>query len=504
MTTQKSPTCLFILDGWGHSESTQHNPCITAKTPFIDDLFQTHPNRLIEASGEVVGLPAGQIGNSEVGHLHLGAGRLVPQDLTRINQAIDNNTLANNATLQQAIHIAKKNNKPIHILGLCSDGGVHSHIQHIIALINIIRENGLTSYTHAFLDGRDVLPQSATPSLTALIAAYEHANGHIASLCGRYYAMDRDNRWERIQRALDCLLGSNAKYTATDALTALQAAYDRGETDEFVQPTHITTGNDVISIQPDDVVIHMNFRADRARQLTQKLSDAGIESLYTLTKYSRDCKATALFEPLALKNTLGKVISDAGLSQLRIAETEKYAHVTYFFNGGDETPNPGESRELIPSPRVATYDQQPAMHAALVTEKIKDAICNNQYDVIICNFANPDMVGHTGNEPAAIIALETIDACLAALIPLIQQYNGQAFITADHGNIESMHDTQSGQPNTAHTTNPVPLIYVGLPATFDDQPASLKDIAPTLLYSLDIPIPHEMTGSVLLHSQTSA
>lgn len=495
---------LIILDGWGHREESRFNPIKKVNPPFIDSLFEHYPNRLIDASGEAVGLPAGQMGNSEVGHLHIGAGRKILQDLTRINQSISDGSFTENPSFLKAIEVAKSRGTQIHVLGLLSPGGVHSHENQIIALMNLLKDHQVDkAYLHAILDGRDTPPKSALASVKKL-------NPWIVSVIGRYYAMDRDNRWDRTETAYNLLTTPEAPYQAATAEAAVSMAYARGETDEFVQPTRIVTGeNSSPIIQDGDVVIFMNFRADRARQLTQSLTEPAFSafkrkvttdlSLFvTLTEYRRDSRAEAAYPPIQLNNILGEYIAKQGLSQLRIAETEKYAHVTYFVNGGREEAFDREDRILIPSPKVATYDLQPEMSALEVTDKLVEAIESKKYDLIICNYANPDMIGHTGIDSAAEKAVTVMDQCLSRVVKALQATNGEALITADHGNIEIIFDEENQQPHTAHTNNLVPLIYVGRPAHFSNQVASLEDIAPTLLMLLGLDKPEEMTGKNLL------
>lgn len=481
------PFALIILDGWGVREEIAHNPTKTANTPTIHALFSNYPHILIEASGEAVGLPKGQMGNSEVGHLHIGSGRKVPQDLVRINNDVQSGDFFKNPVLLNAIAIAQKNNAAIHTIGLWSPGGVHSHDNHIAAMLKMIDDHGVVkNYFHAITDGRDTPPQSAN------FQAIKH--GKIASIVGRYYAMDRDKRAERTQLAVDLLKGK-ALHVENTVNAALKAAYARGETDEFIAPTLI---GEPIAIQPNDVVIFMNFRADRARQLTHALLNFNLSMLVTLTQYIEDARLKVAYPPLKIENTLGAVFAKAGLTQLRLAETEKYAHVTYFLNGGIETPNKNENRLLIPSPKIATYDLQPEMNAQLVTDAFVKAIEDKKYDVIICNYANPDMIGHTGNEKAAEKSMVVIDACLKRVLTALKKAGGAALITADHGNIEQMFDEKTGQPHTAHTTNLVPFIYVGGPAVkIIQKTGALDDIAPTLLHLMKLKIPHEMTGKVI-------
>jgi 2,3-bisphosphoglycerate-independent phosphoglycerate mutase len=513
MSERPKPVALIILDGWGYRENSHHNPTKNAHTPTLDYLFKHYPWALLQASGRAVGLPEGQIGNSEVGHLHIGAGRDVPQDLTRITEEVLNGNFQKNPVLLSAIDYAKKNQSRVHVLGLLSPGGVHSQENHIFALIKLLHQQGISQqYLHAFLDGRDVPPRSAEKSLETAENLYrELGSGRIASIIGRYYAMDRDNRWDRIQIAYDLLTQGIAKFTAKSAVLGLKNAYARKENDEFVQATSIIPdGASPITIEDNDVVIFMNFRADRARQLCFALTNSefsGFERkrsphigyFVTLTNYSKELQAHVAYPPLSLVNTLGEFLAAQGLRQLRIAETEKYAHVTYFLNGGNETPFPQEERILIPSPKVPTYDLKPAMSAVELTDRLVDIILHGSYDVIICNYANPDMVGHTGIEAAANEALEVVDRCLQRIEESLQKVGGEMLITADHGNVEQMYDEKNQQPHTAHTTNLVPFLYVGRKAKWKDVPhPGLKDVAPTLLYVLGLSPPPEMTGKNLL------
>lgn len=501
--TRPKPMLLLILDGWGYSDQKKHNAISHANTPTFDKLLSEYPQTLLEASGEAVGLPEGQMGNSEVGHLHIGSGRKVPQDLTRINNEIQNGKFYKNQTLIKAIQKAKQIDKAVHIIGLLSPGGVHSQETQIAAMIKMVAEQGIKkNYLHAILDGRDTPPKSALTSIKKI-------DGNIVSLIGRYYAMDRDKRWERTQVAYDLLTEGKYEYHATTAEEGLEIAYEHNETDEFVKPISIYSASEKpITIQDGDVVIFMNFRADRARQLTHAFTDKifshfnrkivpRLSAYVTLTLYAKDINAQVAFPPLKLHNTLGEYFASLGLHQLRIAETEKYAHVTYFLNGGVERPNPNEERILVPSPKVATYDLKPEMNAIEVTDKLATAILSNKYDVIMCNYANPDMVGHTGDEAATQQAIETIDACIKRIIDSLHQVGGEALITADHGNAEMMYDEKTKQPHTAHTSNLVPLIYVGRNAKFTSNGA-LDDVAPTLLYLMNLDIPSEMTGQNLL------
>lgn len=501
------PLALIILDGWGHRDAPDANAIAAAHKPYWDYLWQHYAHTLISGSGRCVGLPDGQMGNSEVGHLNMGAGRIVHQDLTRIDQAIEDGSFFTNPTLTRAIDKAMTSGKAIHLIGLLSPGGVHSHEKHFHALLKLAAERGAKKvYVHAFLDGRDTPPQSAESSLAELDAYCKTLScGAIASIIGRYYAMDRDKRWERVHQAYDLLTLGKADFYAKDALTAVQQAYQRGETDEFVRATQILP----VTVQEGDSIIFMNFRADRARQLTSAFTlktfsgfaracIPALSDFICLTEYDANLPAELVFAPEQLSNIFPDYISQQGFSQLRIAETEKYAHVTFFFNGGIETPYPGEDRILIPSPKVATYDLQPEMSAPELTDRLITEIKSQRYDVIICNFANPDMLGHTGNMPATTKAIETIDACLAKIIPALQAVGGEALITADHGNAEMMFDHGTRQPHTAHTCEKVPFIYVGRDAHIVKSNGKLSDIAPTMLYLMGLPIPAEMTGSTLL------
>jgi 2,3-bisphosphoglycerate-independent phosphoglycerate mutase len=497
-----SPTLLIILDGWGYRETSAQNAIAQANTPVWNNLWATCPHTLISGSGLDVGLPAGQMGNSEVGHMTLGSGRVIYQDLTLINNAIADESFYNNKILLQALATAKQNNKTIHVLGLVSPGGVHSHEQQIFAMLKMAAQQQAPKVcVHAFLDGRDTPPQSAKDSILALekICA-QQKNTSIATVMGRFYAMDRDKRTERTDAAINLLINGQAKYKANSALVALEDAYARGETDEFVQPTQIT--ND--TIKANDVVVFMNFRADRARQLSYALlKTVQLGDFVTLTEYDKQLPAKVAFPKLAIKNVLGEVFQQHHVSQLRIAETEKYAHVTFFFNAGREEPFVGEDRVLIPSPKVTTYDLQPAMSAKEITAKLLSFIEAKAYEVIICNFANADMVGHTGKMTEAIQAIEVLDSCLGNIVAALKQFGGQALITADHGNAEIMWDEKSNQPHTAHTSNLVPLVYVGnnkikFKSNLQNTNYGLKDVAPTVLKLLNIEPPPEMIGISLL------
>ena len=507
----KKPMVLLILDGWGYREQSEYNAINGTHTPVWDHLWSSYPHTLIDTSGQAVGLPAGQMGNSEVGHMNLGAGRVVYQELTRIDKAIETGDFFDNPVLCQAVDQAVANDKAVHVMGLLSPGGVHSHESHIQAMLALaVRRGARHLYLHAFLDGRDTPPRSASASIAAMEDTFaELGTGRIASLVGRYYAMDRDKRWERLQKAYDLLTLGRGEHRAASAAQALELAYARGENDEFVQATAIAPPTeDTVSITDGDAVVFMNFRADRAREITHAFTESDftgferlrrpqLSSFVCLTQYQRDIKAPVAFPPTDLHNGFGEILAQRGLRQLRLAETEKYAHVTFFFNGGKEAVYDGEDRILVPSPKVATYDLQPQMNAEEVTDKLVAAITGGQYDAIICNYANPDMVGHTGIYEAAAKAVETIDACLDRIYQALQSVGGEMLITADHGNIETMQDENSGQPNTAHTTNPVPLVYIGRPASLAEG-GSLSDIAPSLLYLMGITQPPEMTGRSLV------
>lgn len=504
-----TPVLLLILDGFGYREDRDSNAILAAHKPNWDTLWRDYPHTLIETSEHHVGLPSGQMGNSEVGHLNIGAGRVVYQDLSRVDVAIEDGTFFSNQKLGQAIDLAKKNNGTLHILGLLSPGGVHSHESHILALLEMASRQGLKNIQlHAFLDGRDTPPKSAASSIKLF---QEKCNalgaGRIASLCGRFYAMDRDNRWERVQPAYELLTEGHAKFHADDALKALEQAYARGESDEFVQPTWISGE----PIQDGDAVIFMNFRADRAREMTRALTDPkfsgfsraripNLSAFVTLSSYGEDFSLPCAFAPESIQNGFGEYIANLGLKQLRIAETEKYAHVTYFFNGGSEQAYPGEDRVLVPSPKVATYDLKPEMSAFEVTDKLEAAILSRQYQAIVCNYANGDMVGHSGNMEAATRAIEALDACIGRAVNAMRAIGGEVIITADHGNAEQMADPVSQQAHTAHTLNRVPFLYIGRGATLHPGGA-LRDIAPSLLKIMGVPQPPEMTGHSLIQLQ---
>jgi 2,3-bisphosphoglycerate-independent phosphoglycerate mutase len=508
------PLVLVILDGWGYSENTEYNAIAAAKTPNWDQWWKHHAHTLIQASEAAVGLPSDQMGNSEVGHLNLGAGRVVYQEYTRINRAVATGSFFTNKTLTDAVDLATQTSKAVHILGLLSPGGVHSHEDQIHAMAELAVKRGAQKvFVHAFLDGRDTLPQSAAASIEAMEAKFTAlGRGRIASLIGRYYAMDRDHRWPRIQAAYDLLTQGKAEFVAKSALEGLHAAYDRGETDEFVKATAVVPpGERPAYIQDGDVVVFMNFRSDRARQITRPFIEENFDGFkravapkvgrfVSLTEYQSEFHIPVAFPPERLRNVLGAYLASLGMRQLRIAETEKYAHVTFFFNGGLETPYEGEDRILVPSPTdVATYNLKPEMSSGRLTDEVVKAIQSDKYDVIICNFANPDMVGHTGDFNATVRAIEAIDACLGRIWAAASAVGGELLITADHGNAEQMRDVASGQPHTAHTTNPVPLLYVGRKAEIAvSGRGSLEDVAPTMLYLLGLPRPSEMSGQPLV------
>ena len=514
MTQRIKPLVLLILDGFGYSSETESNAVALANTPCWDKLQKTYPMTYLNCSGHVVGLPDGQMGNSEVGHLHIGCGRYIPQDFSLVNDAIMNGSFFENAVLCQAVDKAKSKNKALHILGLLSAGGVHSHETQIAAMIELAAKRGLSEiYLHAFLDGRDVPPKSATSSFTFLEQKIsEYGAGKIASITGRFYAMDRDNRWERVQQAYEMLMKANAPHFATSAQAGLNAAYERGETDEFVLPTLIAQNPEsVVSIDLEDSVVFMNFRADRAREISQAITEPTFDRFErrheahrgyfaTLTEYHEKFTYPIAFVPTEIKNSLGEYLSNLGMTQLRLAETEKYAHVTFFFNGGRDEPFAGEDRILVPSPKVKTYDLQPEMSAPEVTYHLVKDIIEEKHDVIICNYANCDMVGHTGNLEAAIQAVETIDYSLQCIVDALKSVGGEMLVTADHGNIEQMRDETTGQAHTAHTTNLVPLIYVEGKGELSED-GNLSDIAPTMLAILGLEQPKEMNGKSLLRSK---
>ncbi|OGT07848.1 MAG: phosphoglycerate mutase (2,3-diphosphoglycerate-independent) [Gammaproteobacteria bacterium GWE2_37_16] len=512
-TVQHRPLILMILDGWGHSEEQKDNVIAMAKTPNFDQLWQHYPHALLSASGLDVGLPPGQMGNSEVGHLHIGAGRSVLQDLTKIDLVIQTGEFFKNPVLMQTVDETIQAQGAVHIFGLLSKGGVHSRDVHLEAMVELAVKRGCKKvYVHAFLDGRDTPPKSALVSIQSMESKLQLlGTGKIASICGRYYAMDRDKRWDRVQVAYDMLTQGKAEFFAKNAEEALAIAYARSENDEFVKPTCIKQEDETpITIKDGDSVIFMNFRADRGRELSYAFTDPQfsgfvrqaqpkLTAYVTLTEYAGDLKVRVAYPPQDLTNVFGEVLEKNHLRQLRIAETEKYAHVTYFLNGGREEPFVGEDRILIPSPKVATYDLQPEMNAGEVTKRLLEVIRAGTYDVIICNYANPDMVGHTGNIPAAIEAVEFVDDCLGQVAATLREVGGEMVVIADHGNAEKMVDEDTQQAHTAHTINPVPFIYVGRKAEMTKKLGKLIDLAPTMLSLIGIDVPKEMTGECLLN-----
>jgi len=507
---RKKTTVLIVLDGWGYREATENNAISHARTPIWNGFLQNHPHTLVETSGMAVGLPDGQMGNSEVGHTTLGAGRVVYQSFTRMTKAIQDGDFFTNPAYCQAIDKAVSVGKAVHIFGLLSPGGVHSHEDHIFAMIKMAVQRGARSvYVHAFLDGRDTPPKSAAASIEAADKQLRVAGvGRVASLCGRYYAMDRDNRWNRVQLAYDLLTQAKAEHRAITALEGLQQAYARGETDEFVKPVVIAAANEeAVRVRDGDSVIFMNFRADRARELThafvdsvfdgfQRVLQPKLASFVMSTEYESSLAVPCAFEATNLNNSIGEYVSKLGLTQLRIAETEKYAHVTFFFSGGREECYAGEDRVLIPSPKVATYDLQPEMSAPELTERLVKEINSGKYDLIVCNYANGDMVGHTGIFAAAVKAAEAVDTCLGKVAQAIKESGAQCLITADHGNAEMMLD-ENNQPHTQHTVGPVPLIYLGPQKLSLAGNGTLADVAPTLLALMKLAQPPEMTGHSL-------
>lgn len=505
----KKPMALVILDGWGYREDNSSNAINNANTPVLDGLMANNPNTLISASGMDVGLPDGQMGNSEVGHTNIGAGRIVYQDLTRITKSIADGEFQQNEVLVAAIDKAVAAGKAVHLMGLMSPGGVHSHEDHIYAAVEMAAARGAEKiYLHCFLDGRDTPPRSAEASLKRFDELFAKlGKGRIASVVGRYYAMDRDNNWDRVEKAYDVLTAAQGEFTFDSALQALQAAYAREENDEFVKASEIRAeGQESAAMQDGDAVIFMNYRADRARQITRTfVTDfAGFErkvfpaiDFVMLTQYAADIPLLCAFPPASLENTYGEWLAKSGKTQLRISETEKYAHVTFFFNGGVENEFDGEERQLVSSPKVATYDLQPEMSSKELTDKLVAAIKSGQYDAIICNYPNGDMVGHTGVYDAAVKACEAVDECIGRVVEAIKEADGQLLITADHGNAEMMINPETGGVHTAHTNLPVPLIYVGNKDITLKQGGKLSDLAPTMLALTDQEIPAEMSGAVL-------
>jgi 2,3-bisphosphoglycerate-independent phosphoglycerate mutase len=506
--TDKQPHVLLILDGWGEREPAADNAISCARTPNWTRMRQNYPWTLIRTDGLAVGLPEGQMGNSEVGHMNLGAGRVVYQDLTRINLAIENGEFQQNEALNQACAAARRAGSTLHVFGLLSDGGVHAEQTHIFAMLKLARARGVQRIAvHAFLDGRDTPPKSAESSLRALDAVLAELPGaRLATVSGRYFAMDRDKRWDRVELAYQAIAHSQSEFAAANGLAALEAAYTRGESDEFVKPTVIDGGS---KVSTGDVIVFMNFRADRAREISHCFVDLDftgfargkkidLASYVTLTEYSKSLDVSAVaFAPQDLNQTLPELIAEAGKTQLRIAETEKYAHVTFFFSGGVEQELAGEQRILVPSPKVATYDLQPEMSCKEVSEKLAAAIRSKAFDLLVCNIANPDMVGHTGILDAAVRAVETVDTALGIIEAAVLETGGRMIVTADHGNLEEMWDSSSNQPNTQHSMNPVPCVLIGASTTLRAGGA-LQDIAPTLLQLMGMPKPAVMSGQSLL------
>ena len=505
----KKLTMLMILDGFGINDNEKGNAVKLANTPNIDRLMKTCPTTEVYTSGLNVGLPDGQMGNSEVGHTNIGAGRIVYQELTRITKSIEDGDFFSIPEFVEAIENCKKNNSKLHIMGLLSDGGVHSHIRHLFALLEFAKRRDFEDvYVHCFLDGRDTPPASAEGYIMQLEEKMKEKEvGRIASISGRFYAMDRDKRWQRVKKTYDALVNGTGE-KATSAVTAIESSYQKEIFDEFVEPTVIVNGEaPIATIEKNDSVIFFNFRPDRAREITRTLVDKEFNEFETkdlnlyfvcMTPYDETMpNVKVAFKKEPLKNTFGEYISNNGLTQLRIAETEKYAHVTFFFNGGEEKQYKGEDRILVPSPKVETYDLKPEMSAIEVTDKVVEAIKSEKYDSIILNYANPDMVGHTGNLEASIKAIEIIDNCVGRVIEEINKVNGICLITADHGNSEQMIDYKTGEPHTAHTTNPVPLILVGMEGV-TLKTGKLADLAPTMLEIMGLKKPDEMTGESII------
>ena len=507
MADAKKTVALIILDGWGHREATENNAIANANTPVLDGLTNKYPSTFISGSGLDVGLPPGQMGNSEVGHVNLGAGRVVYQDFTRISKAIDDKEFESTPALAAAVKSTAQNDKALHIMGLMSPGGVHSHEDHIFAMIEMAAKQGVSKiYLHCFLDGRDTAPQSAKASLEKAEALFEQLGvGKVASLIGRYYAMDRDERWERVEVAYNLIAQGEGEYNAETSLAGLDQSYQRGDNDEFVKATVIGQS---VKLEDGDSLIFMNFRADRAREITRAFVDsdftgfdrntvADLAHFVMLTQYADSIDAPAAFAPEPLVNVMGDWLAQHNKTQLRISETEKYAHVTFFYSGGRESEYPGEQRVLIPSPKVATYDLQPEMNSAELTDKLVEAIESGKFDAIICNYPNGDMVGHTGVYDAAVKAVEAVDACIGRVIDALNKVGGECLITADHGNAEQMVNEQTGQAHTAHTSELVPFIYFGRDATTREG-GTLSDVAPTMLHLMGMPQPTEMTGTPIV------
>ncbi len=511
MTDVSRPVALIILDGFGYSPNAKYNAIAAANAPTWQNIWQNMPHTTIGTSGLAVGLPEGQMGNSEVGHMTLGAGRVVYQNFTRINKAISDGDFFTNPVYCAAVDKAINADKAVHVVGLLSDGGVHSHEDHILAMLELAAKRGAKKlYLHAFLDGRDCPPRSAAPSIAKAEEKFKALGvGRIAPVRGRFFALDRDNRWDRVQASYDLMTQAKGLFTASSAQAALDAAYTRDENDEFVKATAILDANgEGTSIEDGDSVIFMNFRPDRAREITKAFVDPDFDGFerhaqpqlaefVMTTEYASDIDAPCAYPPEDMVNSFGEVLQNHNKTQLRIAETEKYAHVTFFFSGGQESNYGGEDRILIPSPQVETYDEKPEMSAFEVTDKLVEAIESGKYDAIICNYANCDQVGHTGVYDAAVKAVEAVDLCLEKLFAALKKVGGEALVTADHGNVEEMFDEASGQAHTQHTTLPVPLVYVGEKTLTLEEGGSLADIAPTMLDLMGVEQPQEMTGRSL-------
>ena len=515
MVATHPPIALVVLDGWGISAKSEHNAIRLGHTPSYDELLRRYPHGKLVASGEAVGLPAQQMGNSEVGHMNLGAGRVVYQDLTRIDQSIDDGNFFTTEALVTAMRQCTTGERALHLIGLVSDGGVHSHLRHLMALIDLAKRQDITKlFIHALTDGRDAPPNGAVDYLSSVETSLQKAGiGRVASVSGRYYAMDRDKRWQRTQQAYDAITSGLGRQT-TNIAAAVIESYANGITDEFIEPTVVidSTGNPIGTIKNGDVTILFNFRADRARQLTSALAFGndrftGFErkntpetQVTTLTEYDATYGLPVAFKPESFSSTIAEVLSAHGRTNLRLAETEKYAHVTYFFNGGEETPYVGEDRILVPSPQVPTYDLKPEMNAAGITNQFIEDVKQHRHDVIICNFANADMVGHTGKLEATVEAVSMLDTCVARIVQAVTKAHGTVMITADHGNAEKLWDRQRNGPHTAHTNNPVPILLINEDAEgkgYRLHDGSLRDVAPTLLSIAGIDIPAVMTGSDL-------
>lgn len=508
MAQGKKTTALIILDGWGYREDTESNAIAHAKTPVLDALNKQYSHTLISGSGLDVGLPPGQMGNSEVGHVNLGAGRVVYQDFTRITKAIEDGEFFENSVLVENMDKAIAKGKAIHVMGLLSPGGVHSHEDHIFAILKMAALRGAKEiYLHAFLDGRDTPPQSAKEPLLAAESVFKEIGvGKIATLIGRYYAMDRDERWDRVEAAYNVIAEGKGLHQVSSAIEALENSYERKQNDEFMQATVI---GDAVPIQDGDALFFMNFRADRAREISRpfvekdfsnftKTRHIELSSFVMLTQYADSIDAPSAYPPVPLVNVMGDWLAQHNNTQLRISETEKYAHVTFFYSGGREELYSGEDRILIPSPKVATYDLQPEMNSTELTDKLVAAIDSGKYDVIVCNYPNGDMVGHTGNFDAAVKACEAVDACIGRVVEAIERNDGDCLITADHGNAEKMQDLETGQAHTAHTSELVPFIHVGKRKTVAREGGTLSDVAPTMLHLMGLEQPKEMTGKPIV------